>query len=280
MTGDAATRLGVPFPGRPVAREAWTRTRVGLGPRGTPFDWTAVFGREAPRVLDLGCGNGRFLVASALARPDRDHLGIELVPQAVRFASLRAGQRGLRNVKFAWGDATEFLLERCGPGVVDEIHLYHPQPYFDARKRGRRQLAPAPLLAIHRALRPGGLFVFQTDNAAYARYARAVVPALFEWRELEGPWPDAPRGRTLREVVARARGLAILRAEARRRDLPDDEAARVAASLPEPDFDAARPGFTGRRRRGSRGRGRGSTGRGGEREHRPPRPPRRSPRPR
>jgi tRNA (guanine-N7-)-methyltransferase len=280
MSGDAATRLGVPFPGVLVAREHWTRTRVGLGPRGARFDWAGVFGREAPRVLDLGCGNGRFLIASAIARPDWDHLGVELVPQAVRFASLRAGQRGLRNVKFAWGDATEFLLERCAPRSVDEVHLYHPQPYFDAGKRGRRQLAPAPLLAIHRALRPNGLFVFQTDNAAYARYARAIVPALFEWRELEGPWPDAPRGRTLREVVARARGLAIVRAEARRRDLSDDEAARRAGTLPEPRFDADRPRFTGRRRRGSRGRGRGWTGAGEGTEVPRPRPLRRSPRPR
>ena len=85
------------------------------------LDWPRVYGREAPHVVDLGCGNGRWLIASAIARPDIDHLGIELVPPAVKFASLRAGQRGLTNVKIAWGDANEFLLTRCGvhhpPGV-------------------------------------------------------------------------------------------------------------------------------------------------------------------
>ena len=250
VTHDQESRCGVPFPGRPLPRDRWSRTRTALGPRGKRFDWQAVFQRPAPppgsapaaRVVELGCGNGRFLIASALARPDVDHLGIELVPPAIKFASLRAGQRGLTNVKIAWGDASEFLLERCERGSLDEVHLYHPQPYYDPSKKARRQMSPAILLAIHRALKPGGLFVFQTDNPAFSRYARVVVPHLFTWRELDGPWPDAPRGRTLREIVALSQGLSIVRAEGRRLDLTDAEAAARAALLPEPTFDANRPG--------------------------------------
>jgi len=229
-----------------LPRELWTRTRAQLGEPGKRFDWERVFGRRAPRVVDLGCGNGRWLVASALARPEVDHLGVELVPPAVKLGSLRAGQRGLRNCKLAWGDATEFILERCEPASLDEVHLYHPQPYYDAGKRARRQLNPEVLSAIHRALKPGGLFVFQTDNPAYTEYARRVVPLLFEWREITGPWADAPEGRTLREIVARSKGLEILRSESRRLDLPESEAAHRISQMPTPDFDANRPEFRSR----------------------------------
>ena len=121
-----------PYPGRKLERELWTRTRTGLGERGQKFDWRAVFGRDARHVVDLGCGNGRWLIHSALERRDVDHLGVELVPPAVRLASLRAGQRGLTNLKLAWGDAVEFILERAEAASLDEVHLYHPQPYFDA----------------------------------------------------------------------------------------------------------------------------------------------------
>lgn len=268
---DRESTSGVPFPGRPLPREQWTRTRVPLGAKGARFDWVAAFGREAPRVLDLGCGNGRYLVASALVRRDLDHLGVELVPPAVKLGSLRMGQRGLTNCKLAWGDASEFVLERCPTASVTEVHLYHPQPYYEADQVVRRQLTPAILAAIHRVLVPGGLFVFQTDNPAYAAYARAIVPSLFAWTERADPWPDAPAGRTLREITARKLGLAIVRAEARRLDLAPDEVARRVATLPDPVFDANRPAFRdggARRKRSRRGGLRRGGGAGG-----PPRGP-------
>jgi len=268
---DRESTCGVPFPGVKLPRERWTRTRAPLGPRGAIFDWARVFGRAAPHVVDLGCGNGRYLIASAVARPEVDHLGVELVPPAVKFASLRAGQRGLTNLKIAWGDANEFVVERCAPASVDEFHLYHPQPYFDRANAPRRQLSPPILLAIHRALVPGGLFVFQTDNAAFAAYAREIVPSLFAWSERADPWPDAPAGRTLREITARKLGLSIVRAQARRLDLSDDEASVRAGSMPEPSFDANRPAFRpAPREGGARQGGRAPRGRG-ERDGRGPR---------
>jgi tRNA (guanine-N7-)-methyltransferase len=261
----------VPFPGRVLPREQWSRTRVGLGARGLRFDWEVAFGRRARHVVDLGCGNGRWLIASGLARPDHDHLGIELVPPALRLASLRAGQRGLTNVKFAWGDATEFIVERCEPASLDEVHLYHPQPYYDRSKVDRRQLSPRTLLAIWRALAPGGTFVFQTDNPAYWDWARRNVPRLFEWREHRGPWPDLPEGRTLREIVARSQGLEIFRSESLRLDLPDEEAQRRAAAVDEPDFDANKPGFGPGSGAGSGGGPRPGAGRGRRKARRPER---------
>ena len=146
-------------------------------------------------------------------------------------------------MKIAWGDANEFLLTRCAPGSIDELHLYHPQPYFDRVNAPRRQLSPTLLLAMHRALRAGGLFVFQTDNAAFALYARAIVPSLFAFHERREPWPDAPLGRTLREITARKLGFAIVRAEATRLDLSDEVAVARTSALPEPAFDANRPAF-------------------------------------
>ena len=171
---------------------------------------------------------------------------------------MRAGQRGLSHVKFAWGDATEFVVERCPAASVDEVHLYHPQPYYDAGRIARRQLTPEVLGAIHRVLRPGGLFVFQTDNPAYMAYARRIAPLLFEFRERHEPWEDLPQGRTLREITARSQGLLIERASARPLELSDAERSARVAALPAPEFDANKAGFgTGKQAHKGRRKGRG-----------------------
>lgn len=239
------TDYGVPIPGAIVPPERRTRTRADLPPPGVPFDWAAAFGRAgAPRVVDLGCGNGRFLIASALARPTHDHLGIDLVPQAIRHARRRAGDRGLANVRFAIGDAMPFLFEHAAPESLDEIHIYHPQPYYDADRRELRMITPELAAAAFHALRRGGLFVLQTDNPYYWRYIETTVPVLFDWRRQQAPWPDAPEGRTRREILARQKGLAIFRGVGRpRKDLPAGEVDEIVRRLPRPVFDANKKGF-------------------------------------
>jgi tRNA (guanine-N7-)-methyltransferase len=231
----AESEFGVPVPGRVLPGDRWTKT--GYRDPGKPFDWDAVFGRSAPRVVDLGCGNGRYLIGSALARPDRDHLGVDLVQVAIDHAAHRANQRGLRNVRFVTGDANVWLFERLLPGGVDEIHVYHPQPYYEVEKISERLLTPEFLERTWSLLRREGLLVLQTDNKAYWTYLRKAVLKHFEPELVPGPWADAPRGRTRREIIARRQGLAVWRMVARRRKTPQ------AIEIPRPEFDANRPRF-------------------------------------
>jgi tRNA (guanine-N7-)-methyltransferase len=192
-------------------------------------------------VLDLGCGNGRFLLGSAVWRPDHDHLGLDVLPVVLRYATRRGNQRGLRNLRFAVAEAHDFLQRLAAPGSVCEIHCYHPQPYYDPRQVHRRLLTPAFLALVHRALEPDGQFFVQTDNPGYWEYIRAVVPFFFEFHEQEGTWPDAPKGRTRREIIALRRGLPVFRGRgAARAGLSEEETVHLASGLPPPNFDTDR----------------------------------------
>lgn len=241
MGRDQEFEFGVPFPGRVLPGERWTKT--GRRDDGKPFDWARVFGRSAPRIVDLGCGNGRYLIASALSRPDRYHLGVDLVQRVIDFAAHRANKRGLTNVRFVVGDAATWLFGRLAPDSVDEIHVYHPQPYYEEADVAKRMLTPEFLERVWLMLRSRGLLVLQTDNRAYWKYLLRAVAPHFDVEIVPGPWADAPDGRTRREIIARRKGLAIWRMAAHRRETP------LAVAAPRPDFDANRPRFRRRRSR-------------------------------
>lgn len=239
MDSSADFDYGVPIPGAILPPNKWARTAIKRLPQPGFLDWRQIFGRAAPVVLDLGCGNGRFVISSALARPELDHLGIEILPVVIRYATRRANQRGLANVRLAVIGAYEFLAQYVAPASVAEIHLYHPQPYRDAGKQHRRLLTPEFLALVHRSLARGGLVVLQTDNQAYWEYLRAVAPQFFDFEELRGKWPDAPAGRTRREIYARKRGLKICRGRGRPRpELTAEAMERLVAAAPRPNFEA------------------------------------------
>ena len=48
---------GVPFAGEILDRSLWTQTALKKLPAEGPLDLTGVFGRSAPLIVDLGCGN-------------------------------------------------------------------------------------------------------------------------------------------------------------------------------------------------------------------------------
>jgi tRNA (guanine-N7-)-methyltransferase len=232
--------FGVPFPGAVVEQSKWTQTALKAMPDG-PLNWPALFGRDAPVVLDLGCGNGRYLIGSALARPDRDHLGTDILPVVIRYARKRGNQRGLANLKFAVLGGRELLERHVAAHSVAEVHCYHPQPYYDPAKVHLRLITPAFLALVHRAVVPGGLFVIQTDNPGYWRYIRTVAPVFFDFREVPDRWPDAPQGRTRREIIATQKKLPVFRAECTAKaGVSAAEAVALAEALPPPTFDADR----------------------------------------
>ena len=233
---------GVPIPGEILPEGEWTRTAFKTFPSRGPLVWREVFGRDAPVVIDLGCGNGRFTLASALAHPEHDHFAIDVLPVVIRYATRRANQRGIRNARFGVIDGERLLHDYVPAGSVSAIHVYHPQPFHDHRQAHKRLITPQFMADVARGLSLGGTFVIQTDNPEYWTYLRELVPCFLDFQERFEPWPDAPLGRTRREILARARGLLIYRGEARKSQEQADAALlRVAARLPLPRFRTRGP---------------------------------------
>lgn len=239
IDGDIESEFGVPFAGKILPAEQWAKTALKRLPETGVLDFAELFGRDAPRVLDIGCGNGRFLLSSAVRRPEMDHIGIDPLPMVIRYATRRANVRGLSNCRLAVCDGARFLSQYCAAASLTEIHVYHPQPFPDSAEQHMRLFQHEFLWQIHQALMPGGKLFVQTDNAAYWDYLQAVLPAVTHWHEQEGAWPEDPQGRSRREIVAIHKGLSIYRGWGTRvTEMTRAEFEERCSRLPKPNFNA------------------------------------------
>jgi tRNA (guanine-N7-)-methyltransferase len=163
------------------------------------------------------------------------------LPLVLRYATRRANQRGLSNIRFAALDGLALVEKYLAPASVKEIHCYHPQPFYDPAEVHKRLITPRFLALVHAALASGGAFFVQTDNPGYWDYIRGTVPCFFDFQEQVRPWPDSPKGRTRREILALRRGLPVFRGwGVRKEGISLAEALQVAEALPTPTFDADR----------------------------------------
>lgn len=166
---------------------------LGIDPPGRPLDLDQVFGRSAPRVLEIGFGNGEALLECAQREPERDFLGIEVHGPGVGRVLNGAGQAGLRNLRVLQHDAVEVLRDNLAPGSLDEVRIWFPDPWPKKRHHKRRLVQPAFVALLRGRVRGGARLHLATDWPAYAAHMLEVMEAAPGWRNLAGPGQASPR---------------------------------------------------------------------------------------
>ena len=140
-----------------------------------PLDLQAVYGRHAPLEVDLGCGDGSFLVASAEANPARDFLGIERLVGRVRRVCRKIGFHRVSNARVLRVESSYAVQRLLPPGSVAVFHLLFPDPWPKRRHWRRRLVTEDFLAAIHRALAPQGVVRIATDHLDYSQEIERLV---------------------------------------------------------------------------------------------------------
>lgn len=166
--------------------------RWGLAEGDGPLDLDALFGRHAPRTLEIGFGNGESLARMAAEAPDQDFLGVEVHRPGVGHLLLEIERRGLDNVRVICADAVEVLEQRIPDESLDRVLLFFPDPWPKKRHHKRRILQPAFIDLVGRKLRPGGRFHMATDWEDYARQMLETMDAAPGFRNTAGTGRFAP----------------------------------------------------------------------------------------
>ncbi|MCC6124714.1 MAG: tRNA (guanosine(46)-N7)-methyltransferase TrmB [Pirellulales bacterium] len=132
-----------------------------------PWDAAAIFGREAPLVVEVGSGKGLFMRSAAAAEPAMDFLGLEIVEKYAKFSAAGLLKRNLTNAVMVAGDAQRIFNELFPNDSLEAVHVYFPDPWWKKRHRKRRVMNEGFLKNVERTLKPGRLLHFWTDVEEY-----------------------------------------------------------------------------------------------------------------
>ena len=134
------------------------------------LDVDAVFGRQAPLIVEIGFGNGESLAKMAADHPEINYLGIEVHRAGVGHLLMLIEARQLTNVRIYCHDAIEVLEQCVQDSSLSGVHLFFPDPWHKKKHHKRRIVRESFLALLARKLAPTGYFHAATDWEHYAEW--------------------------------------------------------------------------------------------------------------
>ncbi|HEX2616542.1 MAG TPA: tRNA (guanosine(46)-N7)-methyltransferase TrmB [Flavobacteriales bacterium] len=139
--------------------------------------WNAdFFEREAPLVLELGCGRGEYTTGLAALKPQCNYLGVDIKGARIWRGALTAVEQGLHNVGFL-RTHVDHVLQCFGAHEASEIWLTFSDPQPSKAKARKRLTSPLFLARYKQVLRPGGLIHLKTDSSLLYEYTLEQIAA-------------------------------------------------------------------------------------------------------
>ncbi|NIF21214.1 MULTISPECIES: tRNA (guanosine(46)-N7)-methyltransferase TrmB [Pantoea] len=150
----------------------------GVEFQSEPLDIPALFGREAPLVLEIGFGMGASLVTMAQNNPHQDFLGLEVHLPGVGACLGSAKEAGVENLRVMCHDAIEVLEKMIPDNSLNMVQLFFPDPWHKARHNKRRIVQVPFADLVKRKLKLGGVFHMATDWEDYATHMLEVMSSI------------------------------------------------------------------------------------------------------
>lgn len=173
------------------------------------------FPRPAPLELDLGCGDGSFLLAMAKRYPERNFLGTERMLGRVEKVSRAIARHGLENCRVLRLESLYTVQWLLPPACASLVHIGFADPWPKRHHHPRRLFQDIFMVALHQVLAPGAEVRIKTDDQPYFLWIEKVLERAKGFARVE--WVEEPGyPRTDFEQHFIAQGLPIYRARLRK----------------------------------------------------------------
>lgn len=175
------------------------------------IDLASLFPSAQPLEVELGSGDGSFLVDYAQRHPERNFIGVERLLGRIRKLARKAWRTRLTNLRGVRIESSYFLQHLLPPHSVTALHLYFPDPWPKRRHQRHRLVNDDFPKLAHSALVAEGSVFLRTDNEPYFTQMLTVFGASPFFRPMETP-AELAGVRTDFERDFNARGIQTLRA--------------------------------------------------------------------
>lgn len=149
----------------------------GVPQPAEPLDTVAWFGRQAPVVLEIGCGSGISTLAMAKDEPHVDVIAVEIYRRGLAQLLSAIDRERVDNIRLIRGNAIDVLDRLIAPGSLTGVRVFFPDPWPKSRHHKRRFLQPGTIGLIADRLLPGGVLHAATDHPGYAEQIAEVGDA-------------------------------------------------------------------------------------------------------
>ncbi|HMK13764.1 MAG TPA: tRNA (guanosine(46)-N7)-methyltransferase TrmB [Burkholderiales bacterium] len=143
----------------------------------SPLDLDRIFGRDAPKILEIGFGMGETTVAIAKAHPENDYLGIEVHTPGVGSLLKRIEEANLSNLRIIQNDAAEVVKNMIPLASLAGVHIFFPDPWPKKRHHKRRLIQPQFVSLLCERMKAGAYLHATTDWEDYAQQILEVLSA-------------------------------------------------------------------------------------------------------
>jgi len=132
-----------------------------------PIDLSQVFGNNKDSVLEIGFGDGSFLIEIAKNNTDWNFIGIEIKVKRFRKAVKRAEGEYIANLKYLLMDVRIAVEEVFYPNTFSKVYINFPDPWPKERHKKHRIINTQFLSNLSRIIKPKGIIEIASDHEEY-----------------------------------------------------------------------------------------------------------------
>jgi len=139
-----------------------------------PIDLSEVFRNKKDIVLEIGFGDGDFLIEMAQRHPEKNFLGIEIKTKRFKLAVKKAEEEKNGNIKFLHMNADIAVEEIFPEDVFSRVYINFPDPWPKDRHRKHRIINFELLQKLSKTMKRNGILEIASDHKDYITHSLDV----------------------------------------------------------------------------------------------------------